>query len=144
MATPATFKNLSALSVISAADDGYLYLIDNAGAVEGRVLVSDLLSLASTVITWDFTSASTSAAAGDHHVLSGAGTVLTFPTGAPDGSQIITMRNDAANVPNVIRGGADTINDETGNVSLDTDTGTTVWIYDQSNTNWIISNRFTS
>ena len=64
MPTPGTFKNLSALSVISAVDDGYLYLIDNAGSVEGRVLVSDLLSLASTVITWEFTTASTSAAAG--------------------------------------------------------------------------------
>ena len=31
---------------ITDIGDGYLYLIDNAGAVEGRVLVSDLLSLA--------------------------------------------------------------------------------------------------
>ena len=94
--------------------------------------------------TWDTFRGRHSTPQNEYHVVSGSGTVLTFPSSAADGSQLTVMRNDATNTPNVIRGGSDTINGETGNVSLDTDSGTTVFIYDLTNTNWIISNRFTA
>jgi len=87
-------------------------------------------------VNWDFTSSSTTAAAGEKHILSGSGTVLTFPAAPADGTQIECIRDDSSNAPAVARGGSDTINGVITNMNLDTDQGRTTFIYDSGNTNW--------
>ena len=85
---------------------------------------------------WTFTSTSTTAAAGEKHILSGASTVLTFPSAPADGTEIECIRDDSSNVPEVARGGSDTINGVTNNMTLDIDQGRTLFVYDLTNTNW--------
>ena len=85
---------------------------------------------------WTFTSTSATAAAGEKHILSGASTVLTFPAAPADGTEIQCIRDDSTNVPAVARGGTDTINGVTTNMTLDTDQGRTLFVYDLTNTNW--------
>lgn len=85
---------------------------------------------------WEFTSSSTTASAGGKHILSGSGTILTFPAAPADGTSVECIRDDSTEVPAVAREGTDTINGVTTNMTLDTDQGRTLFVYDLTNTNW--------
>jgi predicted Fe-Mo cluster-binding NifX family protein len=89
---------------------------------------------------WTLTTSSVTAAAGEKHISSGVSTIITFPSAPDDGTPIEVIRDDSTNVQAVARGGSDTINDVTTNMTLDTDQGRTLFVYDSVNTNWKVYN----
>lgn len=119
----------------------YLSLVAINGSTEQAYIYSTT-SAATSSSEWTFTSTSATATAGGKYILSGSSTVLTFPSAPADGSEILVSRNDADDAPEVARGGSDTIEDVTTNMALEVDKGTTRFVYDSGNTNWIGFNLF--
>ncbi len=136
---PASVEVLAGGSTDTTANvKNYVYLtaVDAATTQHGSFVTDQASGGGGGATNWAFTSTSASAAAGEKHILSGASTVLTFPAAPADGTEIQCIRDDSTNVPAVARGGTDTINGVTTNMTLDIDQGRTLFVYDLTNTNW--------
>ena len=117
MATPTNFKTLNAQPVITGEEDFYLYGIDNAGLLEGRVLASQLLGLG---IQPDYIPNSGGALEAGKKYRADGTTGRTLPAITADGQVITIVRDDDANGFTITPDGSDTIaGDPTFNVDVD-------------------------
>ncbi len=106
MTVPENFKTLSALPVVAAELDAYVYGINNVGDEDGRLLISDILSLISESSYIPNTGGLLQV--GFKYRMEGSGN-RTLPPITTDGAAIVIARDDSVNQFTINADASDTV-----------------------------------